>query len=208
MVDFGLFCDINNCILFDKASEGNVDFTYGRLAENANEQAVYELINNCDAETIRRLIEYFDRTAPIQCILKERLEKLTLQLNGENISQYIEKNVKQQTAFYPYLAELIDEKGFGSDSDFYNYIGMSRQTFAKLRKSDAKISRPHALLMAVGLHLNYNEAVSFMERAGYAFKISDTREAIISYVMRTQKYDLMKMEEILYDFGEASLMDL
>ena len=97
-------------------------------------------------------------------------------------------------------------KGFDSDSAFYNHISMSRQTFAKIRKTNY-ISRNHALLMAVGLELTYLEAVDFMENAGYAFRKTDSRETIITYVMRNRKYTLYSMEEILFAFGEKSLIE-
>ena len=102
--------------------------------------------------------------------------------------------------------DIMSSKGFDSDSAFYNHIGMSRQTFAKIRKTNY-VSRNHALLMSVGLELTYLEAVDFMENAGYSFRKTDSRESIITYVMRNKKYTLSSMEEILFSFGEKSLIE-
>ena len=111
-------------------------------------------------------------------------------------------------SFYEYLTDKIREKGFHSDSEFYNYIGMSRQTFGKIKKKNASVSRNHVLLMAVGLKLDYDEAVEFMGYAGYVFKRSSMREQVIAYVMKTRKYDLMFMEEVLMIFGQEPLTDI
>lgn len=111
-------------------------------------------------------------------------------------------------SFYSYLHKKILEKGFRTDADFYNYIGMLRQTFGKMKKRDANVSREHALLIAVGLGLDYDEAVEFLSYAGHTFRHSDMREQVISYVMKTRKYDLMLMEEILMVFGLEPLTDI
>ncbi len=212
VIDFGLYCDIKNSIEQEVEARNCITsfacFCNENTDANQNEQAVYELLNNCDAQTIRCLMEYFDKDAPIQKLLEARMAEVEQQNADGDLNTYIENSLKDMVEFYPYLAELIKKKGFSSDADFYNYIGMSRQTFAKLRKKNAAISRNYALLMAVGLGLNYNEAVEFMGMAGFAFKRSNTRENIISYVMKNREYDLMEMEEILYSFGEKSLMDI
>lgn len=110
-------------------------------------------------------------------------------------------------SFYGYLENKIHEKGFPSDSVFYNYIGMSRQTFCKIKKKSS-VSRNQALLISVGLGLDYEEAVDFLAYAGYAFKHTSLREQIIAYVMKNCKYDLMVMEEILMIFNQKPLTDI
>ena len=133
--------------------------------------------------------------------------------DNDALSDFQEKEILVQEAlncfsFYEYLKKKIREKGFASDSAFYNYIGMSRQTFGKLKKKNASVSRNHALLIAVGLKLDYDEAVEFLSYAGYVFKPSSTREQIIAYVMKTREYDLMLMEEILMIFAQEPLTDI
>lgn len=118
------------------------------------------------------------------------------------------QEVLNSFSFYEYLKKKIREKGFPSDSAFYNYIGMSRQTFGKLKKKNASVSRNHALHIAVGLRLDYNEAVELLSYAGYVFRPSSMREQIITYVMKNREYDLMTMEEILMIFSQEPLTDI
>ena len=210
MITFPFFRNKRNHILKNfRSLSGFIENALLRpLKSDETNYVIYDLINNCDLETVERLMEYFESNAPVQDILKKRYTELKQNTVGGGLNEYLKKEIKKEPDFYIYLTDMIEKKGFRSDSDFYNYIGMSRQTFSKIRKKGANVSRNHALLMAVGLGLNYNEAVEFMRKAGYAFKKTDPREAIVMYVMRSKKYDLMEMEEILYSFGEKTLIEI
>lgn len=206
MLSFDIYCDIRNGLhreaILAKAS------VFERIVEEQDdENAVRTLIAGCDRKTVLGLIRYFDADAPVQDLLRNRLRELGTARDEGAIEEYVKQRKLASESFYQYLARLIDEKGFESDAKFYTSIGMSRQTFAKIRKSGNGISRNHALLMAAGLGLNYREAVDFMSNAGYAFRKGDMRESIICYVMRNYRYDLMMLEEILVGFGEKPLMD-
>ncbi len=206
MLNFEVYCDIK-CALRREAILKKANVFERIIEEQDNESAIRSLISNCNRKTVLRLIRYFDVDAPVQSILQERLRELGFAQDEESIEEYVKERKCASESFYQYLAKLIDEKGFESDAQFYNSIGMSRQTFAKIRKSRNGISRNHAILMAVGLRLDYQETVAFLSHAGYAFRKGDMRESIISYVMRNYQYDLMMMEEILASFGEKPLMD-
>lgn len=206
MLSFDVYCDIRNGLHREAIlAKANV---FERIVENQDdENAVKTLIASCDRKTVLRLIRCFDADAPVQDLLRNRLRELGTAKDKGAIEEYVKQRKRASASFYQYLARLIDEKGFGSDAKFYTSIGMSRQTFAKIRKGGNSISRNHALLMAAGLGLNYGEAVDFMSNAGYAFRKGDMRESIICYVMRNYHYDLMMLEEILVGFGEKPLMD-
>lgn len=206
MLSFDVYCNIRNG-LHREAILGKINVFKRIVEEQDDESAVRTLISNCDRKTVLGLIRYFDADAPIQNLLQERLRELGTAGDKGTIAEYVKQRKQSSESFYQYLAKLIDEKGFGSDAKFYTSIGMSRQTFAKIRKGGNGVSRNHALLMAAGLGLNYNEAVDFMSNAGYMFRKGDVRESIICYVMRNYHYNLMMMEEILVGFGEKPLMD-
>lgn len=206
MLGFDVYCDIRNG-LHKEASLRKASVFEWIVEEQDDESAVRTLISSCDRKTVLGLIRYFDADAPVQNLLQNRLRELGTARDEGAIEEYVKQRKQSAESFYQYLAKLIDEKGFESDAKFYTSIGMSRQTFAKIRKSGNGISRNHALLMAAGLGLNYGEAVDFMSNAGYAFRKGDMRESIICYVMRNYQYDLTMMEEILVGFGEKPLMD-
>lgn len=144
-----------------------------------DDNAVAALLNKCDKSTLIHLIEYFDEGAPIQFLLKKRLDELIIDEKQIDIKEAVISSQKRNKSFYQYLVNVMSAKGFDTDAAFYNHISMSRQTFAKIRKTNY-VSRNHALLMSVGLSLTYLEAVDFMENAGYAFRKTDSREAIIT----------------------------
>lgn len=207
MIDFGLYCEIAGYL--EKA---------GRLArsgapagprmqyfaeERDGETAMRSLIQGCDRETVVSLMDYFGPEASVQELLRRRLAELT----GQPFPAGRETFSEKVPSFYQYLSGMIEKHGFKSEADFYKHISMSRQTFAKLRCPGCTVSRDHVLLMAVGLELDYHEAVEFMRKAGYAFRSNDRREAIILYVIRNQKYTLDLMEDILCSFGQKPLID-
>lgn len=211
MLTFDLYCNLVHeaQISINKKNKKNNDFAL-LFADNQSEDAFWVLIQNCDKETLDQLKNYFPSDAPVQELLKKRLIEIEKQqdkkeLNENDVEEY-KSLTKIKPSFYKYLADTIESKGY-TEPEFYNYIGMSRQTFGKIRKYE-KISRNHILLMAVGLELDYNEAVHFMAEAGFVFRPSDNRESFISYVMRNKKYTLESMEEMLFFMGEKPLMDV
>ncbi len=71
MVDYGLYCDTQNCIRKRKASEHTVTFDMV-VEEQGYESTMVSFVNNCDSDTLLRLKKYFDRMAPMQELLHTR----------------------------------------------------------------------------------------------------------------------------------------
>lgn len=224
MISFSYFCDIEaflesyeksiyNDDLKSKSENNhnaqlsNVLQAAGLLEAGTTDDAVFHaLISSCDMQSVRQLIDYFDPSAPIQEFLQKRLQEL--RGNQEQPVEVSSNKKKGDSLFYTYLREYVTKKkGYASIADFYNHAGISRQRISKLRNDDSAISREFALHLAVGLELNYEEAVEFLQNAGYSFKPANRREAIISYIMRNQKYTFDQMEEILYLFSEKTFLE-
>lgn len=210
MLTFDLYCSLIQNVNIDDDNSSNIcDFAM-LFTSDQSEDVFWSLIQNCDKETLKQLIDYFPPNVPVQTLLKKRLEEIKDQedkkeLNENDVAEFRNFS-KIKPSFYKYLADTIESKGY-TEPEFYNYIGMSRQTFGKIRKSE-KISRNHILLMAVALELDYKQAVDFMAEAGFVFRPSDNRESFISYVMRNRKYTLESVEEMLFFMGEKPLMDV
>lgn len=184
------------CSSFSKGTDRDID----------DLEEFFRFFESLDNQTLEKLKESFSDNESIRYLLNERLSGFDP--NHSDAKNRLTAETIGDFYFYKYLSGKIEEKGFASDSAFYNYIGMSRQTFGKLKKKNASVSRNHALLMAVGLGLDYKEAVEFLSHAGYTFRPSSIREQIIAHVMKTRKYDLMVMEEILMIFGQEPLTDI
>jgi len=208
VIDFGLYCDLQNELLKNK-SKNDIHFWAMSFAEGNDKNDVFlSLLNDCNEEKLKKLIEYFEPDAPVQEILQNKLKEIKFKeaIVEDDYDEY-RKIAKTKTSFYLYLVDVMRSKGFLNDSDFYNYIGMSRQTFAKLKNKDAA-SRDQALLMAVGLELDYLEAIDFLSKAGITFRPSDDREVVLSHIMRTKKYTLYEVEDILFCLGLKPLMSI
>lgn len=157
------------------------------------------LLYQCNADMIVELMNYFDKAAPIQKMLTQRLDELDRE-NRKSIESIFHEE-GNHICVYDILIEEMEKKGHESDVSLYTYIGMDRRTFAKFRKKDATISRENALWFAVGFELNYPDGQRFLEKLGYAFKQTNDREKLITQVMRTRKYKFNDMQAILYSFG-------
>lgn len=205
MISFSLYCDIENHLAQYKLHR-DLPLCIENLAEyDSADDSVFEaLVDQCDLQTLRQLIDYFDPEAPIQDMLRKRM----MLLNGNVAGNTENKAYKRaEEGFFLYLVKCIEEKGYSTDADFYNYIGVSRQRFSKLRKDSSSISREFTLHLAVGLELDYEQSAILLQKAGYSLKPSNSREAIISYVMRNQKYTFSQMNEILYLFDEKTFIE-
>lgn len=168
---------------------------------------IKNLIDHCSEEALDELLnEYGEESEIGQIIRMKRIEKYqrTLAAGIENIQEDIEMVIGSSkhinNPFYEKVCEYIDKKGYSSDSDFYNSIGMPRQLFARLRDSKASLSKKTVLWIIIGLELNYVDARELLLLAGYSFKKNDKKDVIISYILRNANYDLYSVNEILHHF--------
>lgn len=205
MVSFSFFCEIE-AYLERYENQRRCALRMAGLSESeaADDFVFLTLIDQCDAGALRQLMDYFDPAAPIQELLRSRLR--FLDAHREAVPAKAPER-RRDGSFFLYLLDWITRKGYATEADFYNYAGISRQRFSKLRRDDGAVSRELALHLAVGLELNYEESAAFLQRAGYSLKPANRREAIISYVMRNQKYTFAQMEEILYLLQERTFLE-
>ncbi|MBR0386023.1 MAG: HAD family hydrolase [Erysipelotrichaceae bacterium] len=110
-----------------------------------------------------------------------------------------------QDSFSTALLKLIDRKEY-SDVEVYKRAGIDRRLFSKIRSSeDYQPSRSTALALCLGLKLTLEETADLLHKAGYALSDSSVRDVIIRYFIENGEYDLMKVNEALYHFGEECL---
>lgn len=170
------------------------------------------VLENCNDEILSKLTAEFGEQSRISKLINEKVRRRCGTKKSErNIEQSIEKvlreNKNNSSNLYRLLGKYLERGGFKTDSSFYNYIGMSRQTFARIRDNSKSLSKQNILLIIVGLKLNYPEAVEFLQEFGYSFKNSDKRDAILKYILKNTDYDLDMVNDILYHFGAKTLID-
>lgn len=121
---------------------------------------------------------------------------------SERIENLID-NLKEP--FSTALLRLIDEKG-KTDVDVYKRANLDRKLFSKIRTGKSYVpSKRTALALAVALELTLEETDDLLERAGYALSHSQKFDVIVEYFIINGKYDIFRINEILYKYEQPLL---
>ena len=112
------------------------------------------------------------------------------------------------TGFSQLLLEMISSRNI-DDSDFYNAANLSRQVFnAIVNKPNYKPTKATALACAIGLQLNINDASILLRSAGYSFSNSNYTDMIVAYSLEHGYYDIIMINQIIYEYNEKPLGSL
>ncbi|WAW14592.1 macro domain-containing protein [Peptostreptococcus equinus] len=103
-------------------------------------------------------------------------------------------------SFDKYLRRLINRKGL-KNSEVYAAANISKQYFSKLLKGKIKPSKEKMLALAVGLKLNLDETVDFLNLAGYSLSPISQTDAIVEYFIEHRDYNVLKIDIVLFDYG-------
>lgn len=170
------------------------------------------VLENCNDEVLNKLTAEFGEKSRVTKLINEKVRNMGAYRKGardieKSIEKLLHENKKSSNNIYHLLSKYLERGGFKTDSSFYNYIGMSRQTFARVRDNTKSLSKQNVLLMIIGLKLNYPESVEFLREFGYSFKNSDKRDVIIQYILKNTEYNLDMVNDILYQFGVKTLIE-
>lgn len=101
--------------------------------------------------------------------------------------------------FQEKLFELIDKKNL-KDSDVYQKANIDKRLFSKIRSdSEYHPSKATVILLCLGLELEIDTALDLMRRAGYSLSFSTKSDVIIRYFIENKKYDVIEINQALYD---------
>ena len=104
--------------------------------------------------------------------------------------------------YQEYLFYLIKIKGL-ENVDVYKNAFLDKRQFSKIKNNpDYHPDKSTALRLCIGAHLNLDETIDLLARAGYALSPCDKRDVIFKYFIEKEIYDLMEIDITL---GEHDL---
>ncbi len=108
-------------------------------------------------------------------------------------------------SFSEAVLRLVDERGM-TDAQCYKRANISKQVFSRLRSSSHyQPSKPTALALAVALKLDLDETRSLLGKAGMSLSHSLMMDVIVEYFIAQKKFDVMEINETLYQYDQPLL---
>lgn len=113
-----------------------------------------------------------------------------------------EELLKPREDFRSLLFRYLNRSG-RTNPEIYRAAGMDRKLFSAIcTKPHYQPSRGTVIRLALALELTLPEAMEFMERAGYAFSAARPGDLVVTYYISRGIYDVMIIEDALYEIGE------
>ena len=118
---------------------------------------------------------------------------------------YVEERNSGKQTFCEMLFSLIDEKNL-TDVEVYKRANLDRRYFSKLR-SDIyyKPKKKIVCALALALELDNPTCKKLVKKAGYILTSASKFDLVIRYCIENKIYNLMKVNEMLYDMGLDTL---
>jgi len=114
---------------------------------------------------------------------------------------------KPKESFSNMLFRLIDERQdrFPKDADVCRRANLDRRVFAAIKRPNYQPSKNTAISLAVALELPLDLSLDLLMKAGFALSDSSTQDLIIRYFISEKEFDIYKINETLYQYGQSLL---
>lgn len=105
------------------------------------------------------------------------------------------------------LMQFLIEKDL-KNAEVYHNANISRKVFSKIITNEKYHPKKKTVLaLAIGMKLNLDETKDLLSRAGYALSPGSKFDLIVKYCIETGEYNIVKINILLYEYGEETLGD-
>lgn len=158
----------------------------------------------------------FEISAELDRDIKAFIDENYVQKKEHTLQEFREKFIYPQSTLAEFLekpAETFQENLFRilreknlDDTVTYKNANLSRQHFSKIRSNvQYKPKKKTVLALAIAMHLDLAETKSLLAHAGFALSSADKTDQILAYFIRRKKYDVWKINNVLFQYGEPTL---
>ena len=175
-------------VVYDKASYEFSKSLFGSVSRYIEKQ-YYK--NNCMTMSLKSF-DLVDQYKDFDCCYEKRF---TIEAMLDEIDD----------SFAVTLLKLIDLKGM-TDLECYKRANISKQTWYKIQnEKDYKPSKNTVLAFAISLKLTFEETQHLLSTVGFTLSRSSKFDIIIEYFIKKGVYDIMKINETLFEFDQPCL---
>ncbi|NBI83266.1 RNase III inhibitor [Clostridiaceae bacterium] len=107
-------------------------------------------------------------------------------------------------AFEACLLRLMDERGL-SAAAVCRRANLSRRQFTQLREGSLAPGKPAVLALAVALRLSLEDTCRLLASGGFALSQSCLTDVTAEYFIRSGRFDIFEINEVLFALGETQL---
>lgn len=146
--------------------------------------------SRCDFSLEEKCLQV-EENSDIHNFLKERRR-----ISEEDLEQQLENSFSKE------LLSIIEKRNLKS-VDVYRKANIDRKHFSKIKNNpDYRPSKITAIAFALAFELDIDETDDFIGKAGYKLTHSSRFDIIIEYCIENKIYNVIEVNDILYDFGE------